>query len=644
MAMPAIFISYRREDSAGHAGRIYDRLTERFGSERVYRDIDAIEAGEDFVAAIHRKVDEVGVLLALIGPRWLRATDEEGRWRLADENDLVRLEIVTALERNIRVVPVLLQAATMPRSKDLPPGLGPLSRRNAVEVRDTHFDQDLNQLLDVLSPRWRHTLARMLRRRPVYAAAAGLLAAAVLAVVFFSGGIVTPEKARARIERMGVPYTVEAFVEQAKSDDAGAPQVVQLFLKAGMNPNAKNRENRTALQLAAGAGRLPIVKALVDHGGDVNPALPWAAARDQAETVSLLMSKGPSPGAVADALIAAAEDGHTRVVELLLDKGADVNAGNRRYTPLMAAAQADYPKTVRLLLSRGVDVNAKQPKTGWSAMHAAAHGVRSTDRDPDGETLRLLLDKGAAVDARSRYINDGDGWTPLLVAIEGNRVNVARRLIEAGADVNAQCEFYSSAQDGSESALMLASRKRSPDIVRALLAKGADVNARNSIGVTSLMIAADSGDASIVEMLLASGAEVNAASDTGRTALMRGVGGEPGVVQTLLAKGARVNAQDKDGGTALMWAARVGRADNARLLLAAGAEVNATRNDGWTALMLAADRGRQDAARALVNGGADVTAKNKVGQTALMLATEGGYQATAAVLSEKPGGAAAQRR
>src|SRR5262245_40169787 len=73
MAMPGIFISYRREDSAGHAGRIYDRLTERFGSERVYRDIDAIEAGEDFVAAIRRTLADADVLLALIGPRWLRA-------------------------------------------------------------------------------------------------------------------------------------------------------------------------------------------------------------------------------------------------------------------------------------------------------------------------------------------------------------------------------------------------------------------------------------------------------------------------------------------------------------------------------------------------------------------------------------------
>ena len=120
MASPAIFISYRREDSSGHAGRLFDRLVEHFGKERIYRDIDTIQAGENFVEAVRQKVNVSDVVLVLIGPRWLTATDEEGRWRLADENDLVRLEIATGLERNIRVIPVLLQGASMPRAKDLP--------------------------------------------------------------------------------------------------------------------------------------------------------------------------------------------------------------------------------------------------------------------------------------------------------------------------------------------------------------------------------------------------------------------------------------------------------------------------------------------------------------------------------------------
>jgi ankyrin repeat protein len=132
----------------------------------------------------------------------------------------------------------------------------------------------------------------------VYGAAAGLLAAALVAALYFSGVTLTSEQARVKIERMGVRYTADAFGEQAKSDDAGAPELVRLFLKAGMNPNAKNREGHTALQLAAREGRVPIMKILLDYGADVNPALPWAAATGQAEVVSLLMGKGPGQAAV----------------------------------------------------------------------------------------------------------------------------------------------------------------------------------------------------------------------------------------------------------------------------------------------------------------------------------------------------------
>src|SRR5262249_25599283 len=118
--------------------------------------------------AVRQKVNVADVVLVLIGPRWLTATDDEGRWRLADENDLVRLEIVTGLERNSRVIPVLVQGASMPRAKDLPGALAGLAQRNAFEIRDTHFDQDVAQLVDALAPTWRQKLGRMFHRRPMY--------------------------------------------------------------------------------------------------------------------------------------------------------------------------------------------------------------------------------------------------------------------------------------------------------------------------------------------------------------------------------------------------------------------------------------------------------------------------------------------
>src|SRR5215471_15923878 len=118
--MVRIFISYRRDDTAGHAGRLFDRLAQRFGKSRVYRDLDSIDAGADFLETIRAQVRESDVLLALIGPRWITAADADGHWRLASDDDLVRAEIVTALESGTRVIPVLLAGAKMPEARNLP--------------------------------------------------------------------------------------------------------------------------------------------------------------------------------------------------------------------------------------------------------------------------------------------------------------------------------------------------------------------------------------------------------------------------------------------------------------------------------------------------------------------------------------------
>ncbi|ABB31433.1 PASTA domain containing protein [Geobacter metallireducens RCH3] len=148
--MEGIFISYRREESAGHAGRVYDRLRERFGRDRVFMDVSAIEPGVDFVEAIDRAVGSCAVLLVIIGRRWIDCTDAAGRRRLDDPRDFIRLEVGTALRRNIRVVPVLVQDAAMPGEADLPDDLKLLARRNAIEINDTHWDSDLAQLVDTL--------------------------------------------------------------------------------------------------------------------------------------------------------------------------------------------------------------------------------------------------------------------------------------------------------------------------------------------------------------------------------------------------------------------------------------------------------------------------------------------------------------
>lgn len=145
-----IFICYRREDSGGHAGRLYDRLVAHFGDEQTFMDLDRIEPGEDFVHVIERAVGSCEILLAVIGRSWLKSLDEMGRRRLDNPNDFVSVEIVAAFARDVRVIPVLVQGAQMPRAQDLPEALRPLSRRQAFDLSDQRWRQDVDRLVSTL--------------------------------------------------------------------------------------------------------------------------------------------------------------------------------------------------------------------------------------------------------------------------------------------------------------------------------------------------------------------------------------------------------------------------------------------------------------------------------------------------------------
>jgi TIR domain len=142
-----IFISYRREETAYPAGWLYERLAARYAGQ-VFKDVDSIELGEDFVDVITAAVGSCDVLLALIGDQWV--ADEDGRRRLDEPDDFVRLEIETALTRNVRVIPILVDGATMPRAEQLPPSLARLVRRQALELSPARFDSDTSRLLKVL--------------------------------------------------------------------------------------------------------------------------------------------------------------------------------------------------------------------------------------------------------------------------------------------------------------------------------------------------------------------------------------------------------------------------------------------------------------------------------------------------------------
>lgn len=148
--MSKIFISYRRDDSAGYAGRIYDRLASHFGEDNIFMDIDTMGPGVDFVEEIDRAVASCDVFIAVMGKQWIDIRDGEGNRRLDNPHDFVRLEVAAALDRGILVIPALVREANMPKPTDLPDGLTALTRRNAVQISDHNFHHDLTKLINSL--------------------------------------------------------------------------------------------------------------------------------------------------------------------------------------------------------------------------------------------------------------------------------------------------------------------------------------------------------------------------------------------------------------------------------------------------------------------------------------------------------------
>ena len=145
-----IFISYRRQDSAYPAGWLYDRLAERFGADQIFKDVDSIELGDDFVETITNAVGSCDILLALIGQEWLDIASSDGTRRLDDPDDFVRLEIEAALERKVLLIPILVEGALMPSGDQLPPSIAPMVRRQALELSPNRFRADTERLLHVM--------------------------------------------------------------------------------------------------------------------------------------------------------------------------------------------------------------------------------------------------------------------------------------------------------------------------------------------------------------------------------------------------------------------------------------------------------------------------------------------------------------
>jgi TIR domain-containing protein len=145
--VPRIFISYRRADTPHLAGRLSDRLQDRFPGAQVFMDVDTIDPGADFASSIQQAVARCDLLIAMIGRNWLTLQDHHGHRKIDCPDDYLALEIATALDRGVPVIPLLVDEAAMPRPEELPDILKPLSRRNTARLDHETFKTDIDRIL-----------------------------------------------------------------------------------------------------------------------------------------------------------------------------------------------------------------------------------------------------------------------------------------------------------------------------------------------------------------------------------------------------------------------------------------------------------------------------------------------------------------
>jgi len=294
-----IFISYRREDSAGHAGRLFDALSEPFEG-RLFMDVDTLAPGTDFFEAIDEAVGSCEALIVVIGREWLTVEDKAGRRRLDDPCDFVRREIESALGRKIRVIPVLVQDAVMPSAGELPASLAALARRHAIELSDARWSYDVERLARTIQVilEEKRDLASRPERRETGAETITLTRAAVA-----SPGAPSPVAPRVWLLSLGAAVLVAgiAVVALAASGrvpwrDDGRPPVVQADPPAVASATG---------DVGIGASTTPAPAATVAPAANPAPTAPPPAVQGtpvqngmapEGQTVEVAFSDEPIPG------------------------------------------------------------------------------------------------------------------------------------------------------------------------------------------------------------------------------------------------------------------------------------------------------------------------------------------------------------
>lgn len=209
--MGSIFLSYRRSDSEGYAGRLWDRIAAKFGTRNVFMDVDSIDPGDRFPEILAQALESSDVLVAIVGPNWVGST-REGKRRIDEKEDFVRVEVAGAMSRGILVIPVLVGGATLPPPKELPHDLATLASFNAIEVRHTRFDDDVQPLLAALDAALQQAKTRRRRSRRE------IPGGPVLTPVF---GITPGVSTRRDVAELLEKGQLEAFGRLEKQNDQG---------------------------------------------------------------------------------------------------------------------------------------------------------------------------------------------------------------------------------------------------------------------------------------------------------------------------------------------------------------------------------------------------------------------------------------